>query len=145
MTLAQRIAMHALFVWALVLSLAVLSSDLAWQYKARWHRRAAAEGRHSDVMRWRATLLLILAMALLFAFLAFAVTARKTGALVPFDTALADSLHANLSVTIWHVVVWITQLGSSAFIVPVAGVVALILIWRRYWQRAAGSGQRAAA
>ncbi len=136
MRLAEWIAMHALLSWAIVLFIAVLSGDLAWKQNVRWHRRVNAAGREPAVMRWHVGLLLILVMAVLFAAIAFAVTAGQPDALVRFDTVLASRLHQHLSPALLGIVVWITYLGGTVFIAPVAALVALTLILRRRRQLA---------
>jgi undecaprenyl-diphosphatase len=90
----EWIAAHALPLWALLLLLALLAGDLAWQHNARWQRRARHRGEPAVVLRRHVGLLLALLLALAFTAIAFAVNAQHGGRLPGFDTGLAEQLRA---------------------------------------------------
>ncbi len=132
------IATYVLLVSALVLvlAMALLTGDLAWQHNARWHRKAIAEGRKPTIMRWHAGLLLVLAMGLLFAAVALAVNAAQPGELAGFDSALATSLSTHVAKPVLRMGAWVTQLGGTLVIAPCATLVAAGLAFRRRRQLA---------
>lgn len=125
------IAAHALPLWALLLTLAVLAGDLAWRHNARWHRAASSAGRKPVVLRWQVGLTLLLALSLAFTAIAFAVTATTPGRLIHFDTGLAESLRAHLSRPALRAIAMVTHLGDSLWIVPASFLVGLALLLRR--------------
>jgi len=130
----EWIASHVLPLWAALLLLGILAGDLAWQYNARWQRRAALDGHMPVVLRRHVGLLLILLLALLFAVIAFAVATEQTGALARFDTRLSDSLRAHLSLPVLRIIAAVTHLGDPLPVASMAGLVALLLTWRRQWR-----------
>ena len=95
-TPAEWIALHALTVWVLLLLLALLAGDLAWQRNARWQRRAAQTGQVPTLLRWQVGVLLCLALVLFFGGLALAISGQPTTGLGSFDASLAESLRAHL-------------------------------------------------
>ncbi len=134
--LSDWIASHALLLWPALLLLGVLAGDLAWQYNARWHRRAIADGRPPAVLRRHVGLILLLALALLFAAIAFAVVAKQPGPLARFDAGLSDSLRALVPPSTLRSIAVITHLGDLWWVAAMAGLTGLWLAWRRQWQLA---------
>jgi membrane-associated phospholipid phosphatase len=127
----EWIAAHALLLWAMLLMLAVLGGDLAWQHNTRRHRRAARPGYPPTVLRWQVGVFLLLALALFFAAIALALFGRHTTVLASFDAGLAESLRAQLPLPLLHTVAVVTHLGDTLWIASVAAVVLLILLLRR--------------
>lgn len=131
--MVEWIATNALLAGVLLLTLGVLTGDLAW----RWHvrRHAGGVGHRSFRLRQHAGRLL-LAM-LLFAFIAFAVGARPPGELPRFDIALASGLHAQLPWPLLRAAAMLTHLGDVLWIAPVASLLLVILLQRRQGRLAA--------
>ena len=132
----EWIAAHALLLWALLLMLAMLGGDLAWQHNARWHRRAAELGHAPTVLRWQVGVFLLLALALFFTAIALAVFGRHATALAGFDTTLAESLRDQLPLPVLRVIAAITHLGDTLWVASAAALVLLALLLRRHWQLA---------
>ena len=132
----EWIAAHALLLWALLLMLALLGGDLAWQHNARWHHRAARMGHAPTVLRWQVGVFLLLALALFFAAIALAIFGRQTATLAGFDTSLAESLRAQLPLPVLRVIAIITHLGDQLWVTAIASLTLLILLLRRHWQLA---------
>jgi len=134
--MVEWIAAHALLLWVLLLMLALLGGDLAWQHNARWHRRAARLGHASKMLRWQVGVFLLLALALFFAAIALAIFGRQTSALAGFDASLAESLREQLPLPVLRMVATVTHLGDKLWVASVAVVVLIILLLRRHWQLA---------
>lgn len=126
----EWIAVHALLLWGLLLLLALLAGDLAWQHNARWQRRALERGDAPVMLRWRVAVGLWLALVLLFAGLAFSI-AGQGGGLGGFDAGLAASLRAHLPAPSLRVIAAITHLGDTLWVAAAATLVLLVLAWRR--------------
>ncbi|MGB3460386.1 phosphatase PAP2 family protein [Rhodanobacter lindaniclasticus] len=136
-TPAEWIALHALKLWALLLLLALLAGDLAWQRNARWQRRAVQTGQAPTLLRWRVGLLLCLVLLLFFGGLALAISGQPTTGLGGFDTSLAASLRAHLPVPVLRMIAAITHLGDTLWVASAAAVVLLVLLLRHRWSLAA--------
>lgn len=131
-SLTQWISVHAFELCSVLLLLALLAGDLAWQYNARRNHDARSGGAEPTVLRLPMALFLLLVLALLFGVIARAISAQPPSWLVSFDTDLAAGLHAHLPPTPLRGVAVITCLGSTLWVVPTAAVVALILLLRRH-------------
>jgi undecaprenyl-diphosphatase len=136
-TPAEWIALHALTVWVLLLLLALLAGDLAWQRNARWQRRAAQTGQVPTLLRWQVGVLLCLALVLFFGGLALAISGQPTTGLGSFDASLAESLRAHLPVAVLRMIAATTHLGDTVWVATAADVVLLDLLLRRQWSLAA--------
>ncbi|WP_077511340.1 phosphatase PAP2 family protein [Rhodanobacter sp. B05] len=134
--MVEWIAAHALLLWALLLMLALLGGDLAWQHNARWQRRAVRLGHASTVLRWQVGVLLLLALALFFAAIALAIFGRQPSALAGFDASLAEGLRDQLPLPVLRVIAVITDLGDKLWVTAVASLMLLMLLLRRHWQLA---------
>jgi undecaprenyl-diphosphatase len=134
----EWIAAHALPLWALLLLLALLAGDLAWQHNARWQRRARHRGEPAVVLRRHVGLLLALLLALAFTAIAFAVNAQHGGRLPGFDTGLAEQLRAQLPTPVLRAIAMLTHLGDLLWVAPLSAVIAVFLLWRRH-RRLAGA------
>lgn len=128
----EWIAAYALPLSALLLVLAVLLGDLAWQRNARWQRDVIIEGRRV-MLRPQTGVRLLVVLVLLFVAIAFAIH-TSLGELVQFDTSLAKSLHAALTPPTLRAIAQLTHLGGLLWIAPATGIVLLVLLWRRHWQ-----------
>lgn len=131
--LAEWIAANALLAWILSLALGMLAGDLAWQWHARHDARSIGH-RHFPLRRHAGRLLLAV---LVFAFVALAVGARPPCALPRFDIALAQSLHAQMSLPLLRTAAMLTHLGDALWIAPAATLLLVILLRRRQWWLAA--------
>lgn len=129
-------AAHALLLWILLLLLALLSGDLAWQHNARWHRRAAQSGHVPTVLRWQVGIFLLGALALFFTAITLAIFGRHGAALAGFDAGLAEALRNQMPPPVLRVVAALTRLGDSLWVGSVAVLVLLGLLLRRHWQLA---------
>ena len=125
------IATHVLWLWLVLLLLAVLAGDLAWQRSARLRRQALASGRRPVVMRPSTGGLLVLAMCSLFAVLVLEVGIDSTSELARFDDALAETLHARLPLPALRAIATITHLGDFATVTAASVLVLAILLLRR--------------
>ncbi|WEN13459.1 phosphatase PAP2 family protein [Rhodanobacter sp. AS-Z3] len=134
--LAEWVAAHALFLWVLLLLLALLAGDLAWQHNVRWQRRTRNRGETPLMLRPRMGLILAILLALAFVAIAFAVGAQQGGKLIGFDTDLAEQLRAQLPVSVLQVIAVLTHLGDLLWVAPASAVIALLLWWRRQRQLA---------
>ena len=134
--MVEWIAAHALLLWALLLMLALLGGDFAWQHNARWHHHAAQHGRAATVLRWQVSVFLLLALTLFFAAIALAIFGKHATALAGFDASLAESLRAQLPLPVLRTVAVVTHLGDTLWVASVAAVVLLVLLLRRHWQLA---------
>ncbi|MEO9079813.1 MAG: hypothetical protein ABI268_10940, partial [Rhodanobacter sp.] len=135
-TMVEWIAAHALRLWALLLMLALLGGDLAWQHNIRRQRRAARLGHAPAVWRWQGAAFLLLLLGLLFGALVLAIFERQPSALADFDARLAESLHKQLPLPALHVIAVITHMGDTRSVALVAIVVLLVLLFRRHRQLA---------
>ena len=120
--MVEWIAAHALRLWALLLLLALLAGDLAWQHNARWQRHALARGRASTALRWQVGLILLLALALLFLAIASAIAGQQAGELVRFDAGLAENLRAQLPLPVLRGIAVVTHLGDLLWVAPAATI-----------------------
>ncbi|MGN6704465.1 MAG: phosphatase PAP2 family protein [Rhodanobacter sp.] len=136
-TPVEWIADHALLLWALLLLLALLAGDLAWQRNAHWQRRAALLGQPPTMLRQRTGLLLCVLLGLFFGGLVLAISDQPTTGLGHFDASLAASLRAHLPVPVLRMIAAITHLGDTLWVASAAAVVLLILLLRRQWPLAA--------
>jgi membrane-associated phospholipid phosphatase len=134
--MVEWIAAHALRLWALLLLLALLAGDLAWQHNARWQRHALTRGLAPIALRWQVGLTLLLALGLLFLAIASAVAGQQAGELARFDAGLAESLRMQLPLPVLRGIVAVTHLGDLWWVAPAATLVALLLLLRRHWQLA---------
>lgn len=134
--MGEWIAGHALLLCALLLMLALLGGDLAWQHNARWQRRAAQRGQTSTILRWQVGVFLLLALALFFTAIALAIFGRPVATLAGFDAGLAENLRDQLSLPVLRVVAALTDLGDTLWVASAAAVVLLSLLLRRHWQLA---------
>jgi undecaprenyl-diphosphatase len=133
----EWIAVHALSLWALLLLLALLAGDLAWQHNARWQRHALRRGEPAVVLRRHVGLILALVLALTFIAIASAVDAQQAGRLLGFDTKLAEQLHAQLPTSVLRVIATLTHLGDLLWVAPLSAVMAIVLLLRRHGRLAA--------
>ena len=127
---------HALLLWALPLMLAVLGGDLAWQYNARWQRRAARLGHVATVLRWQVAVFLLLILVFFFCAIALAIFEQQPSALAGFDAGLVESLGDQLPLPVLSGIAVITHLGDKLWVAFVSAVVLLVLLLRRRWQLA---------
>ncbi len=134
--MVEWIAAHALRLWALLLLLALLAGDLAWQRNAHWRRHALARGDAPTVLRWQAGLVLLLALALLFLAIAAAVARQPVGELARFDASVAEHLHAQLPLPALRGIAVVTHLGDLWWVAPAAAMVAVLLLLYRHWRLA---------
>lgn len=132
-TCIDWIAHHALAITALILLLAVLAGDLAWQRSARLKVAALAGGRRAGVMRWRTGLALVTVGTLVFAGLAFAVAAGQPGTVAGIDAALAQQLHEHAPPAVLQALASFTQLASQPWIVGGSLLVLFVLLLRGEW------------
>lgn len=135
-SLAEWIAAHALWLWALLLLLALLGGDLAWQHNARWQDRALDCGDAPVMLRRRTGVVLALLLALVFVAIAFAVGAHQGGRLIGFDVDLAEQLRAQLPTPVLRAIAMLTHLGDLLWVAPAAVVIALVLLRRQQRQLA---------
>ena len=134
--MAEWIAAHALLLWGLLLTLALLGGDLAWQHNARWHRRAARLGHAPTVLRWQVGVLLLLALALCFVAVALAIFDLQDTALAGFDASMAEDLRDRLPLPVLRLIAMITRLGDPLWVTVVACLMLSLLLLRRHWQLA---------
>ncbi len=134
--MVEWIAAHALLLWAMLLVLAMLGGDLAWQHNARWQRRAAQRGHAPTVLRWQVGVILLLALALFFSAVALAIFGRHAAAMAGFDAGLAASLRDQLPLPVLRAIALITHLGDKLWVTLIASLVLLALLLRRHWQLA---------
>ena len=134
--MVEWIAGHALLLWASLLVLALLTGDLAWQYNARWQRRAAELGHAPTVLRWQVGVFLLLALAVFFSAIALALFGGHATALAVFDTSLAQSLRDQLPLPVLRTSVAITHLGDKLWVAFASALVLLALLLRRHRQLA---------
>lgn len=134
--LAEWIAAHALGLWALLLLLALLGGDLAWQHNARWQNRVLNRGDIPVMLRRRTGLVLALLLALVFVAIAFAVGAHQGGRLIGFDADLAEQLRAQLPELVLRVIAMLTHLGDLLWVAPASAMIALVLLRLRQRQLA---------
>lgn len=139
-TLVEWIADHALLLWALLLLLALLVGDLAWQYNARWQRRALQQGRVPIMLRWRVAVMFWLALVLCFGGIALSLTGQPESGLGGFDASLAADLRAQLPLPALRVIAAITHLGDTLWVAAMAAVVLVVLLLRRQWSLALSWG-----
>lgn len=125
------VARHALMLSALTLILALLASDTCWRMA---HRRPLTTTDEDSrlALRPRTALVLMAFLGALFALLFWAVW--KQTALVSFDSALAQSLHDQLSPVALKAAAIITQIGKPAPLVVAGALVAGLLALRRNWR-----------
>jgi undecaprenyl-diphosphatase len=123
-------ARHALALWALLMVLAALAGDTLWRIALR-RRALLADAVPRRGWRRRTAVLLIAALVVLFALLAWAIDAPTPGEVLAFDTALASSLHAHLPLPALHAIAMLTHLGDLAWVAAASVVVLLVLLWRR--------------
>ncbi|TAM26751.1 MAG: phosphatase PAP2 family protein [Rhodanobacter sp.] len=125
------ISQHALDLWAVMLIVAVLAGDAGWR-RARRRRLAATDGDGYLALHTGTAVILLALLAALFAMLAWNVHART--ALVRFDIALAQHLHDQLARGAQQIIALITYTGDPRLIALAAGVIAVLLAWRRRWR-----------
>ena len=130
------IARHALALWALLLVLAAVAGDTMWRIALR-RRAVVADAVSRRGWRRRTAALLITALVVLFALLAWAIDSPTPGEVLAFDTALAISLHTHLPLPALHAIAVLTHLGDLAWVALASMVVLLVLLWRRQRQLAA--------
>lgn len=135
--MVEWIATYALWLWALLLILAVLTGNLAWHRNARLRREAIAAGRQPELLQARTGVILLLAMVLLFGAIAFGIGAQQSGPLAHFDMALAADLHALLPLSALRVIAVVTHLGDPLAVTAAAMLVVAILLLRRQRELAA--------
>ena len=126
----DSIARHALALWALLLLLVAVAGDTAWRIALRRHA-IAADAVPRAGWRRRTAALLITALVVLFALLAWAIDSPTPGEVLAFDTALASSLHAHLPLPALRAIAVLTHLGDLAWVAAASVVVLLVLLWRR--------------
>ena len=134
--MVEWIAAHALLLWALLLMLAVLGGDLAWQHNVRWHRRAARCGQAPTVLRWQVGASLLIALVLFFSAIVLAIFSRHAAALAGFDASLAESLRDQMPLPVLRGIAMLTHLGDKLWVIAVASLMLLALLLRRCWQLA---------
>lgn len=127
------IAAHALPLWMLVLLLALLAADLAWQRSARLRVAAQAGRRRAPVMRRRTGFALALVLLALFGGIAYAIGVGQPGTLAAFDGALAEQLRAHLPASVLRALAMFTQLGGTPWVATMATLTLLVLLLRRQW------------
>ena len=130
--MAEWVAAHALWLWTLLLLLALLVGDQAWQFNARWNQHAGTRGDPPVFVRLQVGLALTLALVLLFATIAVDISARQPGKLPTFDADLAEQLRAQLPPSALRVIALVTHLGDRLWIVPASAVIALVLLLRKH-------------
>ena len=129
--LSLWISQHVLALWAAVLILALLAGDFAWRRARR--RRLAATGKDGYLALRPGTATILQALfAALFLLLTWAVWART--ALVRFDMALAQGLHARFAPDGQEIIAGMTYAGEPRLIALAACVIALLLALRRRWR-----------
>jgi undecaprenyl-diphosphatase len=134
--MVEWIAAHAVLLWALLLMLALLAGDLAWQYNGRWQRRAAESGHVSTVLRWQVGVFLLLALVLFFTAIALAIFGKHVATLAGFDASLAENLRDQMSLPVLRAVAALTHLGDILWVASVAASVLLALLLRQHWRLA---------
>lgn len=130
------IAAHALSLWTLVLLLALLAADLAWQRSARLRVAAQAGRRHAPVMRRRTGFALVLVLLALVGGIAYAIGVGEPGTLTAFDGALAEQLRTQMPAGVLRALAVFTQIGGTLCVAIMATIVLLALLVRREWAMA---------
>lgn len=135
-TMPEWIAAHALWLWALILLLALLAGDLAWRHNARWQREALRLGMPSVVLRRHVGAMLVLTLALAFIAIAFAIAGKQPGLLVSWDVGIAEQLRAQLSPQALRLITLLTHLGDLLWVAPASALIAIGLLLQRRRQLA---------
>lgn len=125
------ISQHALLLWTVILVLALLIGDAIWRRARRLRVAATGHAGYLALPADRAAAWLVL-LGGIFVLLFWSVWTRN--ALVGFDQALAQDLHANLSTGVLDVLAVVTNLGKPALIAAATAVIALALALRRRWR-----------
>lgn len=131
------ISAHALSVWALLLALALILGDLGWLRAARRRQRIEGAGAVHRVLGPLTAAAFGLALALIFAAIAVAIS-HGQGELTRVDTALAEDLKANLSRPMLRAIALLTHFGDPMLLAGGTVLVTLALLWRRHWQLTVG-------
>ncbi|HET6553389.1 MAG TPA: phosphatase PAP2 family protein [Dyella sp.] len=129
--LVEWIAGHALPLWAVLLVLACLAGDAAWQWNRRQHEAALRDSREPIVLRGRTAAGLLVASALLFAAIALAVAVEAHSWLSGFDLALAQDLSEQMQPPALRLVAAVSHLGDLGSVAAAAVLVLAVLLWRR--------------
>lgn len=129
--LVEWIATHALTLWAVLLVLACLTGDLAWQWNRRQHEAALRDALDPVVLRHRTAAGLTLAALLLFGAIAVAVVVEANSWLSGFDQALAQDLHERMQPATLTLVAAVSHLGDLGAVAAAAVLVLATLLWRR--------------
>lgn len=69
-------------------------------------------------------------------FLVFAISVQRQGAVVAFDSALANALSMSMSTSLLWLLSWFTYLGDRNFLTALSVLMTLYLLWRGLWQLA---------
>lgn len=128
-TTLSWIAEHALALWLLLLAATLLVADRLWWRAAQRRQRRIEAGQLLRVMQPLTTLALVLALVLVFAAVALAVSRGHDG-LTRLDSSLAEQLRASMSPAFLAGVAWLTQLGNPWALAAISGLIALGLWWR---------------
>jgi undecaprenyl-diphosphatase len=129
---AEWISQHAMTLWAVLFSVALLGADVAWRRAVR--RREGLDPAARALLR-PTTAAAIVVVTLLVA-TAIAVEVREQAGLTVFDAALASDLRQNLPRPLLNAIAMLTHVGDSIVVVPVSIVVFIALLVRRHWQLA---------
>ncbi|RDI99716.1 PAP2 family protein [Dyella solisilvae] len=125
------IADNAMPIWAVLMVLALLAGDLAWQWNRRQRDAALTAGREPQVVRGPTVLWLLFAMLLLFGAIALAVTEVASRGLTSLDAALAQDLHVHMRPATLQVVAAVSHLGDLGSVAAATVVVLAALLLRR--------------
>lgn len=127
------ISTHALSIWALLLAMALVGSDLAWRRAVR--RREGVDPAARAFLRPTTALVVVVTMLLVATVIA--VEVREQAGLTVFDAGLAADLRANLPLPVLRVIAWVTHSGDPVVVGAATGVVFLALLLRRHFRLAA--------
>lgn len=120
-------AWAAAHAFSLFIALPLLAGGAALLFM-RCHGRLSRNGR--------AALFAGVAGVSFVLFLTLALAVESRGAVVQFDSALADALSMSMSTSMLWLLSWITYLGDRNLLTVVAVLMTIALLWRGLWQLA---------
>lgn len=126
---AEWISTHALSLWAVLLALALLGSDVAWRRATR--RRDGLDPAARSFLRPTTAAAVVMATVLIS--VAIAIEVREQAGLTVFDASLATDLRANMPLPVLRVIAMITHSGDPLVVGIATLVVFAVLLLRRHF------------
>ncbi|SFW59626.1 undecaprenyl-diphosphatase [Luteibacter sp. UNCMF366Tsu5.1] len=130
---AEWISRHALSIWAVLLALALVGTDLAWRRAVR--RREGQDAAARRLLRPVTVIAVVVATLTIAA--AIAVEVREAAGLTVFDAALAQDLRSNMPLPALRVIALLTHAGDPLVVGVATLIVFVALLWRRHVRLAA--------